>query len=377
MFQTGDVSVSVSGSLTTHQSAGECGARGDYIHLPVSSFAGSSNISRSGGAGASQELGDAFLRLMYGVWAGVSPANITGSRDQSQHLARCWGRTSLEVILAHPDFSLVSSFSGGQTVQVTPVNFSLPVFRLTRSGPPRYVIVLENSAMMGSQWDLVRTMAKNLILEAEYLPASAQLGLVMFNSAAYTEHPLVPLSAASRQSLSLSIRSKHNLSPSTESCVTCGLAKAVEALHGAPGVVILISRGQTSASGEVGDSIWSLADKHQLRVFSVVIPPLGQVLPQLQLTTGGDSFVINSTASFLSMYRECLHVTDTILRSTLDNYRAVVSAVPAHRAKRGMIENTILFDKYQFKVAAVLTHFKIMARKELDNFKICRPLENG
>ena len=119
-------------------------------------------------------------------------------------------------------------------------------------------------------------------------------------------------------------------------------------------------------------------DEHLYRYQGeVVIPPLGQVLPQLQLTTGGDSFVINSTASFLSMYRECLHVTDTILRSTLDNYRAVVSAVQAHRAKRGMIENTILFDKYQFKVAAVLTHFKIMARKELDNFKICRPLENG
>ena len=327
MLQTGDVLVSVSGRLTAHQSAGECGARGDYIQLPASSFVGSGNISRSEGVGASQELGAAFLRLMYGVWTGVTPVNITdaGARDQRQQAARCWGQSSLEVITSHPDFSL-TSFSG-QTV--TPVNFSLPVFRLTRSAPPRYVIVLENSAMMGSQWDLVRTVAKNLILEPEYLPASAQLGLVMFNSAAYTEHPLVPLSPTARQSLSLSIRSKHNLSPSTESCVSCGLAKAVETLHGAPGVVILISRGQSPASvtGEVGDSIWSLADKHQLRVFSVIIPPLGQVLPQVQLDTGGDSFFINSTGSFLSMYRECLHVTDTILRRTLDNYRAVVSQI--------------------------------------------------
>ena len=327
LLQTGDVLVTESGRLTAHQSAGECGARGDYIQLPASSFVGSGNISRSEGVGASQELGAAFLRLMYGVWTGVSPTNVTnaGARDQSQQLSRCWGQSSLEVILSHPDFSL-ASFSG-QTV--TPVNFTLPVFRLTRSAPPRYVIVLENSAMMGSQWDLVRTVAKNLILEPEYLPASAQLGLVMFNSAAYTEHPLVPLSLTSRQSLSLSIRSKHNLSPSTESCVSCGLAKAVETLHGSPGVVILISRGQGPASvgGEVGDSIWSLADKHQLRVFSVTIPPLGQVLPQLQLDTGGDSFFINSTGSFLSMYRECLHVTDTILRRTLNNYRAVVSQI--------------------------------------------------
>ena len=41
-------------------------------------------------------------------------------------------------------------------------------------------------------------------------------------------------------------RSKHNLSPSTNSSISCGVAKAVEALHGDLGVIILISRGGQS-----------------------------------------------------------------------------------------------------------------------------------
>ena len=142
---------------------------------------------------------------------------------------------------------------------------------MTRYSPPSYVIVLENSEMMGSQWDLVRTVLRNLILEQEYLPDNARLGLVMFNSAAYTSHSLVNLSEANRQSLSLSIRSKHNLSPSTESCVSCGLSKAVESLHGAPAVILLISRAGPSQT-----ETWSLATKHQLSTFSLLIPPLGQ-----------------------------------------------------------------------------------------------------
>ena len=259
---------------------------------------------------------------MYGVW---DTSGLPGTEDTeaaeaaARQQARCWGRTAAEVIFSHPDFTLARDHAA-------PVNWSAPVVRHTRYSPPRYVLVLENSAMMGSQWDLVRTVVKNLILEPEYLPAAAQLGLVMFNSAAYTEHPLVPLTPAARQSVSLSIRSKHNLSPSTESCAACGLATAVETLHGGPGVVILISRGAaTSAAASGGGDMWSLAAKHQLRVFSVTIPPLGQRVAQLQLQPG-DSFLINASASFLAQYTECLHATDTILRSTLRSYRAVVSA---------------------------------------------------
>merc|ERR1711971_684266 len=102
-------------------------------------------------------------------------------------------------------------------------------------------------------------------------------------------------------------------------------------------------------TGEVTDSIWSLADKHQLRVFSVIIPPLGQVTPQLQLDTGGDSFLI--------MYRDCLHVTDTILRRTLDNYRAVIHEATYEPFVSGEnnVEGRFIIDSY----SGVNTTFKV------------------
>ena len=129
--------------------------------------------------------------MMYGVWANVGQEGDTG-----QQYSRCWGQSPQQVIMSHPDFSLRQSS----------LNWTAPSFSVTRYSAPRFVIVLENSAMMGSQWDLVRVMARNLILETEYLPATASLGIVMFNAAAYTEHPVVPLTPPNRQSLSLSIR---------------------------------------------------------------------------------------------------------------------------------------------------------------------------
>ena len=282
--------------MASYQSVGECGARGDYVELPFSLLTNNRTVE------AGRELGSALLRVMYGVW-----------QPETVQQSRCWGQSAAQVIRSHPDFALSQNLPR--------LNFTAPTFTVSRYQPPTYIIVLENSAMMGSQWDLVRTVLRNLILEQEYLPDNAKLGLVMFNSAAYTEHPVVELSEPNRKSLSLSIRSKHNLSPSTESCVSCGLSKAVESLHGQPGVIILISRAGPAATHT---DTWSLADKHHLRIFSVVIPPLGQTIPVPALDSP-NSFIINSTATFLFMFRQCLHVTDTILRSTLADYRAVVS----------------------------------------------------
>ena len=193
-----------------------------------------------------------------------------------------------------------------------------------RYAPPRFVVVLENSAMMGSQWDLVRVMTRNLILEQEYLPDSASLGIVMFSAAAYTEHPVVALSSANRQSLSLSIRSKHNLSPSTDNCVICGVRKAVEALHGESGVIILISRGGQSvrsAGEEPGHSadIWSLADKHRLRCIEYIL----QYIYSIVLYISG-----YSQSSFRSLVRFSVFKHQTFQSTTMLNSSS--STPPQH-----------------------------------------------
>ena len=64
----------------------------------------------------------------------------------------------------------------------------VPKFIISRQEPPRYVIILENSAAMNNdnRWDLLRTATKKLIVHD--LPAEAQLGLVLFNDGAHIAH---------------------------------------------------------------------------------------------------------------------------------------------------------------------------------------------
>ena len=240
LSQTGDVFLSSSGqTVESYQLVGECRARGDYVDLPYNLL--TANRSREAG----QDLGAALLRLMYGVW---EPA----SAQQSW----CWGQSASEVIRSHPDFVLTPSLSS--------INFTSPTMTVTRYSPPSYVIVLENSEMMGSQWDLVRTVLRNLV--QEYLPDNARLA-----SSCSTPPPTPP----TPWSTCLRPTGSPSPFPSGPSTISPpappGLSKAVETLHWAPAVILLISRAGPSQT-----ETWSLATKHQLRTFSLLILPLSQ-----------------------------------------------------------------------------------------------------
>ena len=224
-------------------------------------------ISGNRSRDAEAVIGEQFLRLRYGVWAGLDDPLIA----TSQHHAQCRGVSAREVVMKHSDFR------GRRTV-----NFTEPSFTVTRLTTPKYVIVLENSVMMNSkeQWNFIRTACRNFILHG--LPASAHLGIVLFNDAAHIAHPIVQLSdkekSKARQSLSLQIKSKHNLSPSDGSCVTCGVSKAIEALSGSGGVVILIGRGQGSATHQAYQedrTLGNLFSEAPATAFLPVNPPNG------------------------------------------------------------------------------------------------------
>ena len=282
-------------------------------------------------------IGEQVLRLRYGVWDGIEePLLVT-----SQQYAQCMGQSAREVVMKHPDFH-----------ERRQVNFTAPKFKVTRFTSPKYVIVLENSVSMNTrgQWDLIRTACRNLILHG--LPASAQLGIVLFNSGAHIAHPIVKLGdeekSGSRQSLSLQMPSKHNLSPSVESCVACGVNKAIEALRGSGsslgGVIIVISRGQgsrvSSLAGKEQQTLDSLASKHHLQLFSVSIPQTGMshlatAMEQLAFKTGGDSFIIrdqsNTTCTSLSVYVDMLDAFRMIRRKTLTQSTSLVITDIEHK----------------------------------------------
>lgn len=301
-----------------------CGKPGDYIDLPYPFISG--NISRQ----TEDAIGDVFLRLRYGVWAGLDdPLLVT-----SQQYARCRGKSSREVVMKHADFH------GRRTV-----NFTKPSFKVTRSIIPKYVIVLENSVIMNTkeQWDFIRTATRNFILHG--LPASAHLGIVLFNDAAHIAHPVVQLGdkekSKARQSLSLQIKSKHNLSPSAGSCVKCGVNKAIEALGGSGssqgGVIVILSRGHGTSSylsEQEERMLNNLSVKHKLQLFSVSTSNPENIhttsnLDQLAFQTGGESFIVadksNTPKPSLAFYVNIMNAFLTIERKTISQSTAVVS----------------------------------------------------
>ena len=263
------------------------------------------------------------------MWAGLEePLLVT-----TQQYAQCRGESAREVVMKHPDFYASRA-----------VNFTIPNFKVTRFASPKYVIVLENSVVMNTReyWDFIRTACRNFILHG--LPASAQLGIVLFNDAAHIAHPIVQLGdkekSKARQSLSLQIKSKHNLSPSGGSCVKCGVNKAIEALlvsgSSLGGVIIIISRGQGSTTylaEQEHQTLESRAVKHQLQLFSVSIPQSGMDhmttdMEQLAFKTGGESVVImdksNMTRPSLAVYVNLMDAFRLIRRKTLPQPSSLV-----------------------------------------------------
>jgi hypothetical protein len=78
----------------------------------------------------------------------------------------------MEIIRMHPDLK-----SGSKKVRFDDNNDGsvVPKFVVSRQEPPRYVIILENSAAMNKDnvWDLLRTATKKFIVHD--LPSEAQV----------------------------------------------------------------------------------------------------------------------------------------------------------------------------------------------------------
>jgi calcium-activated chloride channel regulator 4 len=291
--QTGDILVAedhpVQGAFPWTQQAMGCGHPGEYVYLPYS-FIAPSNSSQIG-----KMISNQWMRLRYGIFEDLDPRH-SGLSVTSVHHGQCRGRGVEQVIRAHDDFTHTRS----------PSNFTIPRFTVTRQAVPKYVIVLENSQAMNMKdhWDFIRTTCKKFIKFD--LPNEAHVGLVLFNEAAHIAKPIAMLGPttdpASRDGLAFSIKNKYNLSPSSGSCIRCGIEKAVEALttsgsvHG--GVLIVISRGGVT-SLSLGDEkeVLAKARKHNLQMFSVSIPlpPVTDIslsLERLAHATGGESFFV-------------------------------------------------------------------------------------
>ena len=254
----------------------------------------------------------------------------------SQQYTLCRGLSAKQVIANHEDFYNMKA-----------ENFTKPHFLIARQGNPRFVIALENSEAMNSkgQWHFVRTALRNLITED--LPDAAEVGLVMFNTAAHIAHPLVrlghPEQSKARQSLSLQIKSKHNLFPSKqpEGCIICGIHKAIKTMQvsksGSKGGVILIisTGGNKTLPPDQQGQMARLIAKHHVQLFSVSLET-SLSLAQLAHTSSGQSWTMinqqekDRPGPDLSVYLDILDTFRFIMAMTLTKPPSLVSQFTLH-----------------------------------------------
>ncbi len=119
----------------------------------------------------------------------------------------------------------------------------MPKFSVSRRQPPRYVLVLENSAAMdgsGGRWELLSMAAKKFVRED--LQNSSSLGLVLFNEEAHEAKAVQVLEdAKTRDSVTVKIPNRYGLINKTSSCIKCGVREAIKALQVRPKDIFLPS----------------------------------------------------------------------------------------------------------------------------------------
>ncbi|XP_023336847.1 calcium-activated chloride channel regulator 2 [Eurytemora carolleeae] len=306
---------SVGSQPYTQQRQG-CGEPGDNIFIPYSYLL--LNSTETG-----RRLGNLWFRLRYGVFGDIDSDLDLVSRQYSQ----CLGKTVKDIILQHEDFS--------KPKPISYPNFTTPQIIIMKRIQPKFIILLENSVEMNHQdyWDYIRTACKKFILHD--LPEDTELGLVLFNDDAHISHPVGRLGprviSSTRNGLAFSIRTKHNLSPRTGSCIKCGVMKGIEALQisgtSRGGVIIIISRGDSS-SFTIQDEIElnQVSSKHQLQIFTISIPQpsvseLSIPLERLSYTTGAQSYLVSTQSQedkpSLSVYMNLVDSLREILSSVL------------------------------------------------------------
>jgi len=155
----------------------------------------------------------------------------------------------------------------------------VPSFRFVQETAPRFVIAVEDTAIMNMQrrWEFVRKAVRRVAVYD--IPDGAHVGLVVFNSVARTVAPLSKMESKSdvRQRIGSSLPRNPSTVPESHKCVLCGLQEALRAFDsdsvGAAGAnIILITTGAGAATHHQMDEMIRLVKTRQVRVTPILYP---------------------------------------------------------------------------------------------------------
>ncbi|XP_066958487.1 calcium-activated chloride channel regulator 4-like [Macrobrachium rosenbergii] len=219
----------------------------------------------------------------------------------TKHNAQCIGRPAWDIIHQSQDFIYGRDSPSNVTAPY------MPSLNFIQESPPRFVLVVEDTAVMGLQqrWEFVRKAVRRVMVYD--VPDGSYVALVIFNSVAKTTAPLMKMESLSdvRQRVGSSLPRNPSTVPESLKCVLCGLQEALRALEGDPlrasgATIILLTTGNGIDNRREVDEMMQLARLHKIRVNTIIYPFIeqkgflnkGTSLQSLVSSTGGSSFTV-------------------------------------------------------------------------------------
>ncbi|CAL4066566.1 unnamed protein product, partial [Meganyctiphanes norvegica] len=229
------------------------------------------------------------------------PADSHTSEAPTKHNAQCRGRPAGDIIKQSKDFRQM------QNTTVMQLPALVPSFEFIQAGPPRIVLVVEDTAVMNIQqrWEFLRKAIRRVIVYD--VPEGSRVGLVVFNSAARTAISISALDSVSdvRQRIGSSLPRNPSRVPESHKCLLCGFQEALNAIdtdsHAIEGATIIL---MTSGPGEVPkqelEDMKKLSKERQIRVEAILYPLHDQHstsahssnIEELVSVTGGSVFTV-------------------------------------------------------------------------------------
>ena len=243
-----------------------------------------------------------YLSNLPSVKSWCQAGDLHGPLPPTKHNILCAARPALDIIRSNKEFASLSATPRLQRSLV-------PTFHIVRNPTPKYVLLIETSSAMASNWKWVRKAVQNL-LQYE-LPDNTNVAIVTFNSEARVESKLASLASDSaRARVADTIPDSANkLGETGVGCVSCGVRVAVEQVlagREAGGHILLVSSGNSNALAQGrASSIKTVIGNFGIRMSSILVAPSGteqQEYRHLAQQSGGISAIVEKFSPALLVY---------------------------------------------------------------------------
>ncbi|XP_055526468.1 calcium-activated chloride channel regulator 1-like [Wyeomyia smithii] len=262
----------------------------------------------------------------------------------SKHNQMCDRRSTLDVILKHPDFASDAQIAVNPSVIVN----TSPKFSYTTRKSTRYVIIIDETLDMQlrESWSFLRSAIRKWVVYD--LPANTEIGMVLANDTA-TEKILQISSLHIQENKDL-VASFIPYSPSDSrqpACLTCAISDAISMLnertrlYGPANSVILVVAPGMDFSIDY-KSLANAARASRIRITTINYPSVirRQPLDALADGTGGSAFSVfeckyNGEKTYLTTYFELTNVLFNIGKLY---YEGNVNDLPAEIYRKELVD---------------------------------------